>query len=87
MNAHGERGIATLRRKVLDHLLICNEFHARHVLDVHARHDNSHRPHQDHRQLPPLPRKHPTPMAAPPAHRALRTRILGGVINEYRYAT
>ncbi|MFJ9130263.1 integrase core domain-containing protein [Streptomyces sp. NPDC102340] len=87
MNAHRERVIGTLRREILDHLLIRNEFHARHVLDVYARHDNSHRPHQARRQLPPLPRKHPTPMAAPPTHRALRTRTLGGVINEHRYAT
>lgn len=86
MNAHCERVIGTLRREVLDHLLIWNEWHARHVLDAYARHDNGHRPHQARRQLPPLARKHPTPMAAPSAHRVLRTRILGGVINEYRYA-
>ncbi|MGW6484996.1 integrase core domain-containing protein [Streptomyces sp. NPDC055059] len=86
MNAHCERVIGTLRREVLDHPLIWNEFHARHVLDAYARHDNGHRPHQARRPLPPLARKHPTPMAAPSTHRVLRTRILGGVINEYRYA-
>ncbi|WP_330280752.1 integrase core domain-containing protein [Streptomyces sp. NBC_00569] len=86
MNAHCERVIGTLRREVLDHLLIWNEFHAQHVLDEYVRHYNGHRPHQARRQLPPLALEHPTPMAAPSVHRVLRTRILGGVINEYRHA-
>jgi putative transposase len=86
MNAHCERVIGTLRREVLDHLLIWNESHARQALDAYARHYNSHRPHQARGQLPPLAREHPSPMTAPIAHRILRTRVLGGVINEYRYA-
>ncbi|MGK3109782.1 MULTISPECIES: integrase core domain-containing protein [Streptomyces] len=86
MNAHCERVIGTLRREVLDHLLIWNESHARQVLDAYARHYNGHRPHQARGQLPPLPREHPSPMTAPIAHRILRTRVLRGVINEYRYA-
>ncbi|MFI1855212.1 integrase core domain-containing protein [Streptomyces sp. NPDC020480] len=86
MNAHCERVIGTLRREVLDHLLIWNESHARQVLDAYARHYNGHRPHQARGQLPPLAREHPSPMTAPIAHRILRTRVLGGVINEYRYA-
>ncbi|WP_329582207.1 MULTISPECIES: integrase core domain-containing protein [unclassified Streptomyces] len=86
MNAHCERIIGTLRREALDHLLIWNEFHARQVLDAYARHYNGHRPHQARGQLPPLAQEHPTPMVAPSAHRLLRTRILGGLINEYRYA-
>jgi hypothetical protein len=36
MNAHRERVIETLRREALDHLLIWNETHARHVLDAYA---------------------------------------------------
>ncbi|MGW8836064.1 integrase core domain-containing protein [Streptomyces hirsutus] len=86
MNAHGERVVETLRREVLDHLLIWNETHARQVLDSYAGHDNGHRPHQARGQLPPLAQVHPTPMVTPFAHRLLRTRILGSVINEYRYA-
>ncbi|MGW9498632.1 integrase core domain-containing protein [Streptomyces prasinus] len=35
-NAHCERGIGTLRREVLDHLLICSEAHARQALDATA---------------------------------------------------
>ncbi|MFI0733780.1 integrase core domain-containing protein [Streptomyces sp. NPDC021225] len=86
MNAHCERVIGTLRREALDHLLIWNETHARQVLDAYAQHYNGHRPHQARGQLPPLAQEHPTPMVGPSTHRILRTRILGGVINEYRYA-
>jgi len=86
MNAHCERVIGTLRREVLDHLLIWNETHARQVLDTYAQHYNGHRPHQARGQLPPLLQEHPTSMVAPSTHRVLRTRILSGVINEYRYA-
>ncbi|MFD0225811.1 hypothetical protein ACWGPD_23025 [Streptomyces hirsutus] len=38
MNTHRERVIKTLPREALDHLLIRNETHARHVLDAYARH-------------------------------------------------
>ncbi|WP_055593702.1 hypothetical protein [Streptomyces hirsutus] len=38
MNTHRERGIKTLPREALDHLLIRNETRARHVLDAYARH-------------------------------------------------
>ncbi|GAA2360915.1 hypothetical protein GCM10010376_96610 [Streptomyces violaceusniger] len=86
MNAHCERVIGTMRRKALDHLLIWNETHARQVRDAYARHYNGHRPHQARGQLPPLLQEHPTSMVGLSAHRVLRTRILGGVINEYRYA-
>ncbi|MET8215044.1 hypothetical protein [Streptomyces hirsutus] len=34
MNTHRKRGIKTLPREALDHLLIRNETHARHVLDA-----------------------------------------------------
>ncbi|KAK1176982.1 integrase core domain-containing protein, partial [Streptomyces sp. NBS 14/10] len=85
MNAPCERVIGTLRREVLDHLLIWNETHARQILDAYAQHYNRHRPHQARAQLPPLAHEHPKPMSAPTTHRLLHTRILGGVINEYRY--
>jgi transposase InsO family protein len=86
MNAHCERVIGTLRREALDHLLIWNENHARHVLDAYARHYNRHRPHQARGQLPPLAGEHPAPVTDLTTHRLLRTRVLGGIINEYRYA-
>jgi len=86
MNAHCERVIGTLRREALDHLLIWNETHARHVLDAYARHYSCHRPHQARGQLPPLSGEHPTPVTDLTTHRLLQTRVLGGVVNEYRYA-
>jgi putative transposase len=87
MNAHCERVIGTLRREGLDHLLIWNETHAQHVLDAYTRHYNRHRPHQARGQLPPLTQEHPEPVTDLTTHRLLRTRVLGGVVNEYRYAT
>ena len=86
MNARCERVIGTLRREALDHLLIWNETHARRVLDAHAHHYNQHRPHQARGQLPPLAEEHPAPVTDLTSHLLLRTRVLGGAINEYRYA-
>jgi hypothetical protein len=85
-NAHCERVIGTLRREVLDHVLIWNEAHARQVLEIYTRHYNGHRPHQARGQLPPLAQQHPAPVADRLAGHVLRTRVLGGLINEYRYA-
>jgi hypothetical protein len=85
MNAHCERIIGTLRREALDHLLIWNETHARHVLGAYARHYNRHRPHQARGELPPLTQEHPAPVTDLTAHQLLRTRVLGGVITQYRY--
>lgn len=44
MNAHCERVIGTIRREVLDHVLIVNEAHARQVLATYQWHYNEHRP-------------------------------------------
>ncbi len=65
MNAHCERVIGTLRRELLDHVLIWNEAHAHHVLDVYARHYNGHRPHQARGQRPPLTDSRTAPLIAP----------------------
>ncbi|BBJ45155.1 integrase [Streptomyces antimycoticus] len=86
MNAHCERVIGTLRREALDHVLIGNETHSRHILDVYARHYNGHRPHQAREQLPPDAKDPVTPQDDPSTPRGLpQTRVLGGLINEYRY--
>ncbi|MGW4821963.1 integrase core domain-containing protein [Streptomyces sp. NPDC004227] len=86
MNAHCERVVGTLRREVLDHLLIWDETHSRQVLDAYARHYNCHRRHQARGQLPPLAQEYPAPKTDLTAHRVLRRRVLGGVMNEYGYA-
>jgi transposase InsO family protein len=86
MNAHCERIIGSIRREVLDHVLIVNEAHAREVLAAYQQHYNQHRPHQARHQLPPDAREQPTSVHDLDTRRVLRTRILGGLINEYRYA-
>ena len=85
MNAHCERVIGTIRREALDHVLTMNASHATKVLAEFADHCNQHRPHRSRRQLPPDASQQ-TPPAIDIRDRRLRTRILGGTINEYRYA-
>ncbi|WP_374118318.1 integrase core domain-containing protein [Streptomyces sp. MAR25Y5] len=85
MNAHCERAIGTIRREALDHVLIMNEAHARHVLATYQRHYNEHRPHQTLNQLPPGADQQSIAVHESEGRRLLRTRVLG-VINEYRYA-
>ncbi|MGW3658810.1 integrase core domain-containing protein [Streptomyces sp. NPDC005151] len=85
-NAHCERVIDTLRREVLDHTLIFGQAHARQVLAEYQRHYNAHRPHRARSQLPPEAHEQLPPIHAPTSRRVLRTRVLGGLINEYRYA-
>ncbi|WP_447007249.1 integrase core domain-containing protein [Saccharothrix isguenensis] len=64
MNAHCERVIGTIRRELLDHILITSEAHARQVLATYENHYNQPRPHQARDQLPPEARQHPTAPAS-----------------------
>ncbi|MFF0110690.1 integrase core domain-containing protein [Streptomyces hirsutus] len=50
-----------MRRKVLDHVLILKETHARRILAAYRAHRNEHRPHQARTQLPPNAQEHPAP--------------------------
>ena len=86
MNAHCERVIGTVRREALDHVLVLNEAHALRVLAEYRDHYNGHRPHRARDQRPPDVVEQPAPVHALDRRRLLRTRVLGGVINEYRYA-
>jgi len=86
MNAHCERIIRTLRSELCDHILILNASHAREILTRYQRHYNQHRPHQSRQQLPPGTDQQTAPVHDFDARRLLRTRVLGGLINEYRYA-
>ena len=63
------------------------EAHARQVLTTYQGHYNHHRPHQARDQLPPEVHERPAAAHDIKTRRLLRTRILGGLINEYRYAT
>ncbi|MFF3468847.1 integrase core domain-containing protein [Streptomyces sp. NPDC002619] len=86
MNARCEKIIGSIRREILDHVLILDEAHVRRVLAEYERHYNTHRPHQGRHQLPPDAREQPDAMTHDCDPRSvLRTRLLGGLINEYRY--
>jgi putative transposase len=85
MNAHCERIIGSIRREGLDHVLIMNEAHACQVLATYRLHHNEHRPHQARNQLPPDAHEQPATVDDLDTRRLLRTRILGELINEYRY--
>ncbi|MET8331503.1 integrase core domain-containing protein [Streptomyces sp. NPDC005181] len=85
MNAHCERVIGSIRREALDHVLVLNEAHARQVLTQYQDHYNGHRPHRAREQRPPDAIEQPTSVHTPDGRQLLRTRILGGAINEYPY--
>ncbi|MFE9968811.1 integrase core domain-containing protein [Streptomyces sp. NPDC005525] len=83
-----ERVVGTLRRELLDRMLIYNEAHAVKVLTEYIQHYNGHRPHQSRQQLPPDSDQPSNPAAITdlPAHRIRRQPILGGLINQYHRA-
>ena len=87
-NAICERVVGTLRREILDRILIYNEAHAAEVLTEYIQHYNGHRPHQSRRQLPPDSAEPPAPATVTDlqAHPIRRQSILGGLINEYQRA-
>ena len=82
-DSFAERFVGTLRRGCLDHVLIPGERHLGKVLAGYARHYNGHRPHQGLR---------PKPALREPGHRVgyyrpiERSRVVGGLISEYRRA-
>ncbi len=87
-NAHCERMIGTLRRDLLDRMLILNERHLRRTLTRYLEHYNTARPHRGIGQLSPLQAETgpPTPIDLA-GHRVHRGSILGGLINEYQVAS
>jgi hypothetical protein len=60
-NAIAERWIGSLRRELLDRMLIVNRRQLEHVLTVFVDHYNSHRPHRSLGQAPPAGRTAPPP--------------------------
>ncbi|WP_343242221.1 integrase core domain-containing protein [Streptomyces sp. SID9727] len=85
MNAHCERVIGTIRREVLDHVLVMNEAHFRRVLAEYQHHHNAHRPHRSRDQRPTEAAHQQPDRSVGTPGKLLRTRILGGVINQYQY--
>jgi putative transposase len=82
-NAIAERWIASLRRELLDRILIVNRRQLDHVLAIYVDHYNTHRPHRSLRQTPPAGRTTPPPPADEAA--VLRWDRLRGLIHEYTY--
>jgi putative transposase len=82
-NAIAERWIGSLRRELLDQILIVNRRHLEHVLTIFVGHYNTHRPHRSLDQTPPAGRS-PVPQPAKDLI-ARRRQRLGGLINEYTY--
>jgi len=85
-NAHRERAIGTIRRVALDHVLFLGESHARKVLTDYQDHYKGHWPHRSRQHLPPSATGQPATVHALDDRSLLRTRVLGSLINEYRYA-
>jgi hypothetical protein len=86
-NAICERMIGTLRRELLDRILIVNERHLRRVLTVYMSHFNTARPHRSLEQLTPLHAETRPPEPIDLAGQQVRRRpVLGGITSENLYA-
>jgi putative transposase len=81
-NAIAERFVGTIRRELLDRLLIINQRHAAAVLREFECHYNRHRPHRTLDQTAPSrPRPHHAPTGI---HKIRRRDRLGGLVHEYQ---
>ena len=80
-NAYAERWVGTVRREVLDRMLIFGCRQLRAVLAEYLDHYNGHRPHRALGQAPPLgPAEAPVVLTT---RTILRRDRLGGLIHEY----
>jgi transposase InsO family protein len=88
MNAYCERVIGTLRRELLDKILIVNERHLTTVLTEYLIHYNGHRPHRSRQQRPFEIDVQPTqPATAVTDLSSIRRKqAVTGLINEYHHA-
>jgi putative transposase len=80
-NAYAERWVGTVRREVLDRMLIVGCRQLRSVMAECADHYNRHRPHRALGQTPPLEPDEPAVLA--PSGRIVQRDRLGGLIHEY----
>jgi putative transposase len=84
-NAICERMIGTLRRELLDRVLILNERHLRQILTIYLHHFNTTRPHRTLGQLTPVQAETQPPRVINLVdHQVRRRPILGGLTNEYQ---
>jgi hypothetical protein len=77
-------GVGTLRRELLDRMLIVNQRQLHHAIAEYVDHFNGPRPHRSLHQAAPL-RPLPNPLAGDPV-RVLQRDRLGGLIHEYAQA-
>jgi transposase InsO family protein len=80
MNAIMERWVGSVRRELLDRILIINARHLRKILAEYEAHFNTHRPHRALEQASPL-RALPHPADAD--IKVIRRDRLGGLLHEY----
>jgi putative transposase len=83
-NVCAERWVGTVRRELLDWMLIFGCRQLRSVLGEYVDHYNGHRPHRALGQAPPLGPGEPAVVG--PAERVVRRDRLGGLIHEYSQA-
>jgi hypothetical protein len=86
MNATCERLAGTLRRELLDCILILSVQHLRAVLTEYRVHYNGARPHQGIAQRVPDAGRGAPPPAMPDPGQIRRKPVLDGLINEYTHA-
>jgi transposase InsO family protein len=88
MNATCERLVSTLRREILDRVLILGQAHVHTVLAEYQVHYNTARPHQGIAQRVPDGEHHGGHLAVADLDRERihRKPVLGGLINEYARA-
>jgi transposase InsO family protein len=82
MNAIMERWIGSVRRELLDRILLTNARHLRKVLAEYETHLNTHRPHRALNQASPL-RPLPDPADVDADMKINRRDRLGGLLHEY----
>ena len=86
-NAACERMIGTLRRELLDRVLVVNERHLRWIITTYLHHFNAARPHRTLAQLAPAQAEtRPPPVIDLADHQVRRRPILGGLTSEYQIA-
>jgi transposase InsO family protein len=87
-NAICERMVGTLRRELLDRMLIVNERHLRRVVSVYLKHFNAARPHRSLDQLAPAQAETCDPEPVNLAeYRIRRKPILNGLTSQYERAS
>jgi putative transposase len=79
--------IGTLRRELLDRVLVVNERHLRRILTIYLHHFNAARPHRTLEQLTPAQAETQPPHLINLAdHQVCRRTVLDGLTSEYQFA-